>query len=160
MKLRAPIIAIPFCSLNVSRSITTVPLVGVTCHMLSYRYLTPGLVEGSGAFDSASALIKDLLPFRADRGRYYYAAGAFFKRHFSVRQMSENDAPALTPELLDGLTWRSRIAMNGNRRTYYCTRYVTVDLKGKFAKTLVCGGMVMNPICVCHKAWSRPWHSR
>ena len=160
MKLRAPIIAIPFCSLNASRSTQRCHWwsLRATCYLIDFS--PRDLSIGSGAFDSASAMIKDLLTFMADRGRYYYDAGAFFKRHFSVRQMPENDAPALTPELLDGLTWRSRIAMNGNRRTFYFTRYVTVDLKGKLAKTLVCGGMVMNPICVCHKAWSRPWHSR
>jgi hypothetical protein len=35
----------------------------------------------SGALDSASTMIGDLLTFRADRDRYYYAADDLFNRH-------------------------------------------------------------------------------
>ena len=94
-------------------------------------------------------MIKDLLTFRSDREKDYYAADGMFKRHFNIFQMWLNDAPALTPELLDGLSGRSRVAVNGTRHTIYFIKQLIVDLEGKFAKTLVRVGKAKDPIIVC-----------
>merc|ERR1719379_966286 len=69
----------------------------------------------SGALLAADAMIKDMLTFRADRDKYYYAADQLFKRHFDIVRILLDDAPALLPELLDGLIWRSRVTVNGMR---------------------------------------------
>ena len=57
-----------------------------------------------------------------------------------------NDAPARTPEIVDGLSGRSRVAVNGTRHTIYFIKQLIVDLEGKFAKTLVKVGKVKDPI--------------
>ena len=90
-------------------------------------------------------MIKDLLTFGADRERYYYASDGLFKRHFNIMQMLLNNAPALTPELLDGLIWRTRIAVNGHRRPNYFIKHLIIDLEGKFAKTLDWVGKIKDP---------------
>merc|ERR1740127_154511 len=89
----------------------------------------------SGATESASAIIKDLLTIRADRDKYYYAADEMFTRHSNIIQMLLNDAPALVPELLDGLVWRSRVTSNGFRRVNYYVRHLLMDPDSKFHKT-------------------------
>ena len=65
-----------------------------------------------------------------------------FKRHFNIFQIWLNDAPALTHELLDGLSGRSRVAVNGVRHTIYFIKQLIVDLEGKFAKILARVGKV------------------
>jgi len=104
----------------------------------------------AGALESASAMIADLTTIRADRERYYFAAEDLFKRHFDVVRMLLNDAPALLPELLDGLIWRSRVTSNGSRRVNYFIRYLLIDLEGKFAKNLQWVVAVKDPKIVCH----------
>lgn len=104
----------------------------------------------SGATEAASAIIKDLLTIRADRDKYYYAADEMFARHTNLIQMLLNDAPALVPELLDGLVWRSRVTQNGFRRVNYYVKNLLIDLEGKFHKTLEWVIRAKDPKLVCH----------
>jgi len=94
--------------------------------------------------------LKDLLTFRADRDRYYYAAEDLFLRHPTVVLMLLSDAPSLVPELLDGLVWRSRLTQNGLRRVNYYVKHLLVDPDGKFAKTLEWVVRAKDPKIVCH----------
>ena len=55
-----------------------------------------------------------------------------FKRRFNIMQMVLNDAPALVPELVDGLTWRPCIAANRNRHTNYFIKHLVFDLEAMF----------------------------
>ncbi len=41
----------------------------------------------AGNFEAASAMIRDLLTFRADRDRYYYGVDQLFKRHPEIINM-------------------------------------------------------------------------
>merc|ERR1719230_1381723 len=104
----------------------------------------------SGAQESASAMISDLLTMRADRDKYYYAADDLFARHPNLVQMLLNDAPALLPELLDGLIWRSRITFNGMRRVNYYIRHLLMDPDNKFHKTLDWCVKAKDPKLVVH----------
>merc|ERR1719376_1955602 len=70
----------------------------------------------SGAIQSGSAMIVDLLTMRADRDKYYYGADDMFKRHHDIVKMLLDEAPGLLPELFDGLIWRSRVTVNALRR--------------------------------------------
>eukprot|EP00927_Polykrikos_kofoidii_P008254 TRINITY_DN13422_c0_g2_i1.p1 TRINITY_DN13422_c0_g2~~TRINITY_DN13422_c0_g2_i1.p1 ORF type:complete len:1113 (-),score=188.46 TRINITY_DN13422_c0_g2_i1:284-3562(-) len=104
----------------------------------------------SGALYAASAMLQDLLTFRADRERYYYAADELFVRHPDCILRVLSDAPSLLPELLDGLIWRSRIAINGVRRVNYYVKHLLVDPEDKFAKTLDWVIRAKDPKIVCH----------
>merc|ERR1719277_1464886 len=104
----------------------------------------------SGAQDSASAMIKDLLTIRADRDKYYYASDEMFARHPTIVHMLLNDAPSLLPELLDGLIWRSRVTQNGMRRVNYYIRHLLMDPENRFHKTLEWCVKAKDPKLVCH----------
>merc|ERR1719436_562229 len=104
----------------------------------------------SGATESASAIIRDLLTFRADRDRYYYGVDELFERHYDIIKMLTEEAPALVPELLTGLIWRSRNTQNGFRRVNYYIKHLLVGPDGKFAKTLEWIVKTKDPRLVCH----------
>merc|ERR1719277_2402673 len=104
----------------------------------------------SGALQSASCMICDLLVIRADRDKYYYGADDLFKRHHDICKMLLNDAPALLPELLDGLIWRSRVTVNAFRRVNYYLKHLLLDPEGKFAKNMQWGVAAKDPKIVCH----------
>jgi len=104
----------------------------------------------SGALNSASAMIIDLLTFRADRDKYYYGAEDLFKRHHNVMEMLLNNAPGLVPDLLDGLVWRARVTVNAMRRVNYYIKYLLVSPEGKFAKNLEWVAKTKDPKIVCH----------
>ena len=73
-----------------------------------------------------------------------------FKRHFDLVRMLLNDAPALLPEPLGGLIWRSRITINRNRRVNYFIRHLLAVGEGKFANNLQWIVAVKDPKIVCH----------
>merc|ERR1719230_250499 len=73
----------------------------------------------SGAQESASSMISDLLTIRADRDRYYYAADQMFERHPDLFNIIMYSAPLLLDVLLDGLVWRSKNQQEGMRRVNY-----------------------------------------
>ena len=74
----------------------------------------------SGALESASVIICDCLTFRADRGKYYYAADDLFERHSDIVKRPCDEAPGLL---------RSR------RGTYHVERLL-VSRDGQFSKAL------------------------
>ena len=90
----------------------------------------------SGALEASRALLNDLLTIRADREKYYYAAEDLFKRHPDIVKVLLDDAPALVPQLLDGLIWRSRVTIAGYRRVNYYMKNLLLAPDGKFQKTL------------------------
>eukprot|EP00927_Polykrikos_kofoidii_P002426 TRINITY_DN1096_c0_g1_i13.p1 TRINITY_DN1096_c0_g1~~TRINITY_DN1096_c0_g1_i13.p1 ORF type:complete len:1086 (+),score=186.39 TRINITY_DN1096_c0_g1_i13:79-3336(+) len=104
----------------------------------------------SGALHAASAMIGDLVTFRADRDKYYYGANDLFTRHPQIVQTLLRDAPTLVPELLDGLVWRSRQTSNGMRRVNFYLKHLLVDPEGAFAKTLERVVRVKDPKLVCN----------
>eukprot|EP00927_Polykrikos_kofoidii_P038259 TRINITY_DN32586_c0_g1_i1.p1 TRINITY_DN32586_c0_g1~~TRINITY_DN32586_c0_g1_i1.p1 ORF type:complete len:1061 (-),score=177.72 TRINITY_DN32586_c0_g1_i1:218-3400(-) len=106
----------------------------------------------SGSLNSASVMLKDLLTFRADRDRYYYSADDLFKRHPDIVSMLFANAPGLLPVLLDGLVWRSRIAVAGMRRVNYFIKHLVVDQEGSFSQTLYWVAKAEDPKIVCHPA--------
>jgi len=104
----------------------------------------------SGILEAASAMIKDLLTFRADRDRYFYGVDDLFKRHPDLIKLLCDNAPGLLPVLLDGLIWRSRQAEAGHRRVNYYVKHLLVDDEGNFNQALewMCG--TKDPKLVCH----------
>lgn len=104
----------------------------------------------SGARESASAMIKDLLTFRADREKYYYAANDLFYRHPTMVSLLLSEAPELLPELLDGLVWRSQSTFDGKRRVNYYVRHILVDHEGNLAKTFAWVAKAHDVGIVCH----------
>lgn len=104
----------------------------------------------SGAVDSATAMIKDLLVIRADRDRYYYGAQDLFTRHPDIVKRLADDAPTLLPVLFDGLIWRSRTNDSGTRRVNYYIKHLLLDEEGNFNKTLDWMARTRDPKLVCH----------
>jgi len=90
----------------------------------------------SGALESASVIICDCPTFRADRGKYYYAADELFERHSDIVKMLCDEAPGLLPTLLSGLIWRSRLTEDGSRRGTYHVERLLVSRDGQFSKAL------------------------
>jgi hypothetical protein len=90
----------------------------------------------SGSLSAATAIIVDLLTFRADRERYYYGVNHLFGRHPDIIKMLCNDAPTLLSCLLDGLIWRSRNTKNGIRRVNYYVKHLMVTKDSKVSQAL------------------------
>eukprot|EP00930_Biecheleria_cincta_P056874 TRINITY_DN428_c0_g1_i3.p1 TRINITY_DN428_c0_g1~~TRINITY_DN428_c0_g1_i3.p1 ORF type:complete len:612 (-),score=120.78 TRINITY_DN428_c0_g1_i3:230-1873(-) len=95
-------------------------------------------------------MITDLLTIRADRDNYYYGCDELFTRHPEVIQRLCADAAALLPTLLDGLIWRSRLAINAQRRVNYYVKHVIQDGDGKFNKALEWLVDGQDPKIICH----------
>merc|ERR1711988_1310484 len=104
----------------------------------------------SGSLNCANAMIKDLLTIRADRDNYYYGCDELYTRHPEVIQRLCADAAALLPTLLDGMIWRSRIAVNAQRRVNYYVKHVIQDGDGKFNKALEWLVEGQDPKIICH----------
>merc|ERR1712151_61300 len=104
----------------------------------------------SGALESASAMICDLLVIRADRDKYYYAVDDLFGRHWDIVKLLCDNAPGLLGELFTGLIWRSRVTVNGMRRVNYYLKHLVAGPDGKFAKTLEWIAKTEDPKIVCH----------
>jgi len=104
----------------------------------------------SGNLEAASAMIKDLLTIRADRDKYYYAVDDLFDRHEDLVKRLIDDAPALLPELFDGLIWRSRLTLNGMRRTNFYLKHLLINPQGKVANCLEWVADAEDPKIVCH----------
>eukprot|EP00930_Biecheleria_cincta_P053684 TRINITY_DN3929_c0_g1_i1.p1 TRINITY_DN3929_c0_g1~~TRINITY_DN3929_c0_g1_i1.p1 ORF type:complete len:1171 (-),score=241.12 TRINITY_DN3929_c0_g1_i1:233-3745(-) len=90
----------------------------------------------SGSLEAAEMMITDLLAIRADRDRYYYGLDELFSRHPDIVQVLTTDAPNLLPKMLDCMLWRSRLAVNGQRRVNYYIKHLTVDEEGRFADAM------------------------
>jgi hypothetical protein len=103
----------------------------------------------SGALDAAEGILADLTTIRADRDKYYYGADDLFKRHPDMVKILLDDAPKMIPQLLDGLIWRSRVAIQGYRRVNYYIKNLLLDPQGKFHKTLEWINDAQDPKTVC-----------
>eukprot|EP00929_Paragymnodinium_shiwhaense_P023000 TRINITY_DN1450_c0_g1_i3.p1 TRINITY_DN1450_c0_g1~~TRINITY_DN1450_c0_g1_i3.p1 ORF type:complete len:1102 (+),score=273.12 TRINITY_DN1450_c0_g1_i3:79-3384(+) len=90
----------------------------------------------SGSIEAALAMLNDLLTIRADRDKYYYEVDYLFRRHPDVVNTILQDAPTMLVPLLDGMIWRSRLTVNGQRRVNYYMKHLLIDPEGKFAKSL------------------------
>jgi len=104
----------------------------------------------SGSLQTASAMIKDLLTIRADRDNYYYGCDDLFTRHADIVKILLQNGEGLVPTLLDGLIWRSRTALNGQRRVNYYVKHLIVDEEGKLNKPLEWLVENKNPKLICH----------
>eukprot|EP00931_Biecheleriopsis_adriatica_P044430 TRINITY_DN2541_c0_g1_i4.p1 TRINITY_DN2541_c0_g1~~TRINITY_DN2541_c0_g1_i4.p1 ORF type:complete len:578 (-),score=111.83 TRINITY_DN2541_c0_g1_i4:275-1930(-) len=104
----------------------------------------------SGSLNCAKAMIDDLLVIRADRDNYYYGYDDLFTRHPEVLQRLSADAASLLPYLFDGLIWRSRVAVNGQRRVNYYVKHLVQDADGNFNKALEWLVEGKDPKIICH----------
>jgi len=104
----------------------------------------------SGSLNTAEAMIKDLLTIRADRDNYYYGCNDLFERHPDVIKKLCTHAEAILPTLLDGLIWRSRLTVNGQRRVNYYVKHLLMDADGKFNKALEWLVDNEDPTVICH----------
>jgi len=104
----------------------------------------------SGAFEAATAIIKDLLTIRADRDRYYFGVDDLFKRHPDIVNNLCQNAMNILPTLLDGLIWRSRLTEAGFRRVNYFVKHLLLDEEGDFSQTLSWITKAKDPIIVRH----------
>merc|ERR1711988_191420 len=104
----------------------------------------------SGSLVTAQAMIKDLLTIRADRENYYYGCDDLFSRHPEVIQRVCADAANLLWPLLDGLIWRSRIAVAGQRRVNYYVKHLMQDGEGKMNKATEWLAENKDPKIICH----------
>merc|ERR1719181_611119 len=106
----------------------------------------------SGSLICAKAVIQDLLTIRADRENYYYGCDDMFGRHPEIIQRLSADASVLLPDLLDGLVWRSRMALNGQRRVNYYVKHLLQNAEGGFNQALQWLVVGKDPKIICHPA--------
>eukprot|EP00930_Biecheleria_cincta_P030927 TRINITY_DN2143_c0_g1_i2.p1 TRINITY_DN2143_c0_g1~~TRINITY_DN2143_c0_g1_i2.p1 ORF type:complete len:659 (+),score=109.21 TRINITY_DN2143_c0_g1_i2:158-1978(+) len=106
----------------------------------------------SGSLITAQAMIKDLLTIRADRDNYYYGSDDMFTRHPDLIQRLCADAANLLWPLLDGLIWRSRVAVAGQRRVNYYIKHLIQDGEGKMNKAMEWLADNNDPKIICHPA--------
>ncbi|CAE7525772.1 unnamed protein product [Symbiodinium natans] len=92
----------------------------------------------TGNLEAAKVMLKDLVTIRADRARYYYGLDDLFKWHPDIVKKLTADAPELLMTMLDGMVWRSRVVVNGNRRVNYYLKHLLVDEFGKFSNAMSC----------------------
>mmetsp|Transcript_23567 Transcript_23567/g.42567 ORF Transcript_23567/g.42567 Transcript_23567/m.42567 type:complete len:1226 (-) Transcript_23567:316-3993(-) len=90
----------------------------------------------SGSLEAASVILQDLLTIRADRDRYYYGVDEIFKRHPDIVEIITNESQALLPLMMDGMIWRSRVAVGGYRRVNYFLKHLLVNSEGQFADAM------------------------
>eukprot|EP00913_Durusdinium_trenchii_P014523 g13624.t1 len=95
---------------------------------------------------------QDLLTIRADRDVYYYGCDALFTRHPDLIHRMCLCAPSLLEPLLDGLVWRSRSTVDGQRRVNYYVKHLVQDLDGNFSETLSWLVEYQDPHVVSHPA--------
>ncbi|CAE6962456.1 unnamed protein product [Symbiodinium natans] len=104
----------------------------------------------SGSHNCSKAMVEDLLTIRADRDNYYYGCDALFTRHPEVIHKLCVDARQLIWPLLDGLIWRSRISVQGQRRVNYYIKHLVQDSEGNFAQALEWLAASKDPSVVVH----------
>jgi len=104
----------------------------------------------SGSLVTANAMIKDLLTIRADRDNYYYGCDEIFTRHTDIVKVLLQNGEGLVPTLMNGLIWRSRVAVNGMRRVNYYVKHLLVDEEGKLNKPLEWLVESKDPKLICH----------
>ena len=80
-----------------------------------------------GKVELARFMLGDLLAIRADRETYYCGSTNLFLTHPGVVNNLAALNPSLLPVLMDGLMWRSRMAVQGFRRVNYFIRDIFGD---------------------------------
>ncbi|CAE8635459.1 unnamed protein product [Polarella glacialis] len=119
----------------------------------------------SGATEAARVIIHDLLTIRADRDRYYFGVNELFERHPDIMQVLSEGAPTLLPTLLDGLIWRCRTTVAGQRRVNCYLKHLLVA-HGGFADASFWLAKLQDPALIIHPllvsltdlVWSRLVH--
>ncbi|CAE8640709.1 unnamed protein product [Polarella glacialis] len=104
----------------------------------------------SGSSESARAMLIDLLTIRADRDNYYYGSDHLFERHPDVVRRLCADAQALLHTLLDGMIWRSRLTLGGQRRVNFYLKHLIQDADGSFNQALEWMVDAGDPKILCH----------
>lgn len=104
----------------------------------------------SGSLEAAQAILKDLLTMRADREMYYYGVDELFTRHPDFIRTLTVDAPTLLPSLLDGLIWRSRLSVNGERRANFYVKHLLVTEAGEPSSAMKWIAASNDPKIICH----------
>jgi hemoglobin-like flavoprotein/uncharacterized membrane protein YgcG len=104
----------------------------------------------SGALESAYAILIDLSTFRADRDKYYYGVDDLFGRHPEIVHTLCTNAPTLLNVFFDGMIWRSRVIVNGQRRVNYYIKHLVQDEHGGFAKAISWVISLKDPRLACH----------
>ncbi|CAK8999619.1 Pentatricopeptide repeat-containing protein [Durusdinium trenchii] len=104
----------------------------------------------SGSLNTAKAMLEDLLVIRADRDQYYCGCDQLFDRHPEIIHKLNSDAPNLLRTLLDGLVWRSRLIISGQRRVNYYVKHLVQDADGGFNKGLEWIVEGQDPKIICH----------
>ncbi|CAL1150176.1 unnamed protein product [Cladocopium goreaui] len=104
----------------------------------------------SGSLNTAKAMLEDLLVIRADRDNYYYGCDQLFERHPEIIHKLNSDAPNLLRTLLDGLVWRSRLILQGERRVNYYVKHLVQNADGGFNQALEWIVEGQDPKIICH----------
>jgi uncharacterized membrane protein YgcG len=104
----------------------------------------------SGALESAYAIIIDLFTFRADRDKYYYGCDDLFGRHPEIVHTLCTNAPTLLNVFFDGMIWRSRVIVNGQRRVNYYLKHLVQDEHAAFSKAIAWVISLKDPRLACH----------
>eukprot|EP00439_Symbiodinium_sp_Y106_P011264 s5807_g1.t1 len=104
----------------------------------------------TGNLEAAKVMLQDLVTIRADRSRYYYCLDDLFKWHPDIVWKLTVDAPELLRTMLDGMIWRSRVVVNGNRRVNYYLKHLLVDEHGKFSNAMSCIVKLQDPEIAIH----------
>jgi hypothetical protein len=95
-------------------------------------------------------MLLDLTFIRADRDRYYYGLNDLMTRHQDIINNLAENAQILLPVLLEGMVWRSRFAIAGQRRVNTYIQHLIVNLEGNFARALEWIVRLGDPQIVCH----------
>ena len=93
---------------------------------------------------------EDLLTIRADRTVYFYGCDALFQRHPDVLHYLIVHARSLIGPFLDGLIWRSRTAIKGQRRVNYYVKHLIQDADGNFSQALEWVAESQDTELACH----------
>eukprot|EP00435_Cladocopium_sp_Y103_P060572 s983_g22.t1 len=82
----------------------------------------------TGAHQTASTMLKDILTIRADRDRYYYGVNELFHLQPNIVEHILHEAPGLAETFLDGLIWRSHKTSQGMRPVIYYLEHLMKDM--------------------------------
>lgn len=104
----------------------------------------------NGSLKVAGAMFQDLLTIRADRTVYFYGCDALFQRHPDVLHYLIVHARSLIQPFLDGLIWRSRTTIEGQRRVNYYVKHLIQDADGNFSQALEWVAESQDAQLACH----------
>jgi len=82
----------------------------------------------TGAHQTATTMLKDILTIRADRDRYYYGVNELFHLQPNIVEHILHEAPGLAETFLEGLIWRSHKTSQGMRPVIYYLEHLVKDM--------------------------------